>query len=284
MHESYDAIGTILPELAIELGLSENVKIIIGAGDNAAAAIGTGAVGKGKCNISLGTSGTIFLSDDKFTVDDKNALHSFCHADGGWHLMGCILSAASCRKWWLEDILGTKDYAADELNVAKTDADGLLFLPYLSGERSPHNDVKAKGAFIGLTSTTTKAQMSKAVMEGVAFALRDCLEVAQSNGLNVTNATMCGGGSKSKAWREIMANVLNLPVCVQKTEHGPTFGAAILAMVGCKEYADVQSAINALVELKDEIQPDKDIARIYDKKYSSYKQLYPLLKNLFHKI
>lgn len=284
LHESYDAIGTILPELAKEFGLSENVKIIIGAGDNAAAAIGTGTVGKGKCNISLGTSGTIFLSNDDFTVDDKNALHSFCHADGGWHLMGCILSAASCRKWWLEDILGTKDYATDELNVAKTDADGLLFLPYLSGERSPHNDVKAKGAFIGLTSTTTKAQMSKAVMEGVAFALRDCLEVAQSNGLNVTHATMCGGGSKSKAWREIMANVLNLPVCVQKTEHGPTFGAAILAMVGCKEYADVQSAINALVELKDEIQPDKDIARIYDKKYSSYKQLYPLLKKLFHKI
>lgn len=127
LHESYDAIGTILPELAIELGLSENVKIIIGAGDNAAAAIGTGAVGKCKCNISLGTSGTIFLSNDAFTVDDKNALHSFCHADGGWHLMGCILSAASCRKWWLEDILGTEDYAADELNVSKTDTDGLLF-------------------------------------------------------------------------------------------------------------------------------------------------------------
>lgn len=284
LHESYEPIGTILPELVKEFGLSESVKIVIGAGDNAAAAIGTGTVGKGKCNISLGTSGTIFLSNDKFTVDDKNALHSFCHADGGWHLMGCILSAASCRKWWLEDILGTNDYAIDELNVASAETDGLLFLPYLAGERSPHNDVKAKGAFIGLTSTTTKAQMSKAVMEGVAFALRDCLEVAKSNGLNVTNATMCGGGSKSKAWREIMANVLNLPVYVQKTEHGPTFGAAILAMVGCKEYANVQSAIKALVELKGEIQPVKEKVDIYNEKYSLFKQMYPLLKDTFGKL
>lgn len=284
LQESYEPIGTLLPKLAKEFGLSENVKIIIGAGDNAAAAIGTGTVGKGKCNISLGTSGTIFLSDDKFTVDDKNALHSFCHADGGWHLMGCILSAASCRKWWLEDILNSNDYATDELNVAETDTESLLFLPYLSGERSPHNDVKAKGAFIGLTSTTTRAQMSKAVMEGVAFALRDCLEVAKSSGLNVTNATMCGGGSKSRAWRNIMANVLNIPVCVQKTEHGPTFGAAILAMVGCGEYVNVQTAINELIELKDEISPDITAVQSYDDKYRNFKQLYPLLKDLFGKL
>ncbi len=284
LHESSEPIGTILPKLAKELGLSESVKVIIGAGDNAAAAIGTGTVGNGKCNISLGTSGTIFLSNDKFTVDGKNALHSFCHADGGWHLMGCILSAASCRKWWLEDIIGSNDYAADELNVAGAETNGLLFLPYLSGERSPHNDVNAKGAFIGLTSTTTRAQMSKAIMEGVAFALKDCLEVAKSNGLRITYATMCGGGSKSKAWREIMANVLNLPVCVQKTEHGPAFGAAILAMVGCKEYVDVQSAIDALAETKDKIQPVREKAEVYDKKYLMFKQLYPLLKNTFGKM
>lgn len=281
LHESFEPIGTILPELAGELGLSESVKIIIGAGDNAAAAIGTGTVGKGKCNISLGTSGTIFLSDDKFTVDDQNALHSFCHADGGWHLMGCILSAASCRKWWLEDILGSKDYATDELAVSKTDNNGLLFLPYLSGERSPHNDVKAKGAFIGLTITTTRAQMSKAVMEGVAFALRDCLEVAKENGLKVDCATLCGGGAKSKVWREIVANVLNLPMCTLETEQGPSYGAAILAMVGCAEYADIQTAINKLVKLKNTIKPDNSIADKYDKKYEIYKQLYSLLKDTF---
>ncbi|MDE6667656.1 MAG: xylulokinase [Clostridia bacterium] len=281
LHESYEAIGNILPALAKEFGLPEDVKIIIGAGDNAAAAIGTGTVGKGKCNISLGTSGTIFLSNDKFTVDGKNALHSFCHADGGWHLMGCILSAASCRKWWLEDILNSTDYEKDELDVASAQTDGLIFLPYLSGERSPHNDVKAKGAFIGLTSTTTRAQMSRAVMEGVAFALRDCLEVANSGGLSVTQATICGGGAKSKVWREITANILNLPVSVPKTEQGPAYGAAILAMVGCGEYEDVSTAINKLVELKAEIKPEKQAAELYDKKYQLFKKLYPLLKDTF---
>ena len=284
LHESYEAVGNIISELAKELGLSENVKVVIGAGDNAAAAIGTGTVGKGKCNISLGTSGTIFLSDDKFTVDAKNALHSFCHADGGWHLMGCILSAASCRKWWLEDILNTTDYARDEADINKTETDGLLFLPYLSGERSPHNDVKAKGAFIGLTSTTTKAQMSKAVLEGVAFALRDCLEVAKSNGLNVTKATVCGGGAKSKVWREIIANVLNLHIYTSTTEQGPAYGAAILAMAGCGEYENLQYAINKLVKLKDEIKPDKQMSETYNKKYQLFKQLYPLLKETFGKI
>ena len=281
LHESYEPIGTILPERAKEFGLDETVKIVIGAGDNAAAAIGTGTVGKGKCNISLGTSGTIFLSDEKFTVDNKNALHSFCHADGGWHLMGCILSAASCRKWWIEDVLNSKDYAQDETDAAATETDALLFLPYLSGERSPHNDVKAKGAFIGITSTTTRAQMSKAVMEGVVFALRDCLEVAKSIGLTVTKATICGGGAKSKVWREITANILNLPVSVPQTEQGPAYGAGILAMVGCGEYNTVQAAIDKLVTLKGEIKPNTRLAQKYNQKYQLYKNLYPLLKNTF---
>ncbi len=281
LYESYDSIGTLLPTLAKEFGLSDSVKIVMGAGDNAAAAIGTGTVGKGKCNISLGTSGTIFLSNEKFTVDEKNALHSFCHADGGWHLMGCILSAASCRKWWLEDILGTKDYEMDELDIENAKTSGLIFLPYLSGERSPHNDVNAKGAFIGLTSITTKAQMSKAVMEGVAFALRDCLEVAKSNGVKVDMATICGGGAKSKAWRKIVANVLNVELQTLKTEQGPAYGAAILAMVGCNEYVDIQSAIKTLVKTEGKIQPDKENAESYDKKYLIFKQLYPLLKNTF---
>lgn len=284
LKESFEAIGNMLPELAKEFGLSENVKIVIGAGDNAAAAIGTGTVGKGKCNISLGTSGTIFLSDDRFSVDGKNALHSFCHADGGWHLMGCILSAASCRKWWLEDILNSDDYAQDEADVAATETDGLLFLPYLSGERSPHNDVKAKGAFIGLTSTTTRAQMSKAVMEGVAFALRDCLEAAKANGLSVDKATVCGGGAKSREWREITANVLGIPVSVPQTEQGPAYGAAILAMVGCGEYESVQAAVSNLIKLKDEINPNAQLTEKYGRKYSVYKNLYPLLKDTFSKL
>lgn len=283
LHESYEPIGTIIPELADELGLSHSVQIIIGAGDNAAAAIGTGTVNKGRCNISLGTSGTIFLSSDQFSVDDKNSLHSFCHADGGWHLMGCILSAASCRKWWLEDILCSEDYASDELGIASTETN-VIFLPYLSGERSPHNDVKAKGAFIGLTTTTTLEQMSRAVMEGVAFALRDCLEIAKKNGLEVEYMTICGGGAKSIAWREIIANVFNLPVYIPQSEHGPTFGATILAMVGCGAYKDVNTAIENLVKLKGEIQPNaKDVSK-YESKYGVFRKLYPLLKETFSKM
>ena len=284
LHESYEAIGTILPELANEFGISEKVKVIIGAGDNAAAAIGTGTVGNGKCNISLGTSGTIFISDNKFTVDSKNALHSFCHTDGNWHIMGCILSAASCRKWWLEDILNTCDYSKDELDISKIETAGLFFLPYLSGERSPHNDVNAKGAFIGLTSTTTRAQMSKAVMEGVAFALRDCLEVAKANALSLKKATICGGGAKSMVWCEICANVLNLPVSIFETEQGPSYGAAIIAMVGCGEYENILSAIDNLVKTKSEITPDKQEIEKYNKKYQLFKTLYPLLKDTFSKM
>ncbi len=280
LHESYEPIGNILPELAQELGLSESVKIIIGAGDNAAAAIGTGTVGKGKCNISIGTSGTIFITDGKFTVDDKNALHSFCHADGGWHLMGCILSAASCRKWWLEDILETNDYATDEKNVAAAETDGLFFLPYLSGERSPHNDVNAKGAFIGLTSTTTRAQMSKAVMEGVAFALKDCLEVAKTNGVQISSATICGGGAKSETWQQIIADVLNLPLFVTENKQSVAYGATILAMIGCKEYKELKSACKTLLKKGKILIPDSESVKNYNRKYGNFIKIYPAIKEL----
>ena len=171
LYESYEKIGTLLPEVASELGLSDTVSVSIGAGDNAAAAVGTGTVGNGDCNISLGTSGTVFVSQDSFSVDSKNALHSFCHSNGKYHLMGCILSAASCNKWWVEDILGTNDFANEEKNLDSLLGDNTTyFLPYLMGERSPHNDVSARGAFIGMRPDTTREHMVLAVLEGVAFA------------------------------------------------------------------------------------------------------------------
>jgi xylulokinase len=279
--ESYEVVGRIKPQLAKELGLPQTVKIVAGAGDNAAAAVGTGTVGKGACNISLGTSGTIFLSDDSFSVDSQNALHSFCHADGKWHLMGCILSAASCRKWWLEDILGSYDYNADEREATEAADSGLIYLPYLMGERSPHNDVNAKGAFIGMTATTTKGQMSKAVMEGVAFALRDCLEVAKTNGVYPTYTNLCGGGAKSKLWRQIIADVFNLPVHIPETEQGPAYGGAILAMVGSGAYQSVQEATAQIVRTQEVIQPNPQQVAFYNKKYNFFKKLYPTLKDIF---
>ena len=235
IYESYEAVGTITPEAAGELGLPQNVKIIAGAGDNAAAAIGTGTVGDGRCNVSLGTSGTIFISSKNFGVDENNALHSFAHADGHFHLMGCMLSAASCNKWWMEDIIETKEYGKEQESVQNLGENHVFFLPYLMGERSPHNDPDARGAFIGMSMDTKRSDMTLAVLEGVAFAMRDSLEVAKSLGIDIKRTTICGGGAKSLLWRKIMANVLNLEVDIIESEEGPGYGGAILAAVGCGE-------------------------------------------------
>ena len=275
LYESYEVVGTLKDDIAKKLGLSNDVKIVAGAGDNAAAAIGTGTIGNGACNVSLGTSGTIFLSSDRFSVDEKNALHSFCDASGKYHLMGWILSAASCRKWGLEDIIGTEDYPKDE---SELDDSNIVFLPYLMGERSPHNDVNARGAFINLSATSTKGQMSKAILEGVAFALKDCLEIAKSNGVYPTYSTICGGGCRSNTWKQIMADVFNLPIKVLKTNQGPSYGAAILAMVGDGVYPTVEAATDAIVKVEETIQPRPQKVEYYIKKYDLFKKLYPALK------
>ena len=190
LYESYDCIGTVKPELAKQLGLGEAVKVAAGAGDNAAAAVGTGVVGQGGCNISLGTSGTVFISSEKFGVDSSNGLHAFAHADGGWHLMGCMLSAASCNKGLLEDIFGTSDHSAEQaaIQAEKLGENHVFFLPYLMGERSPINDTNARGTFIGMTMDTCRADMVQAVLEGVAFAIRDSVEVARSLGIEISRS------------------------------------------------------------------------------------------------
>lgn len=195
--------------------------------------------------------------------------------------MGCILSAASCRKWWLENILGSDDYACDEKLVANADTRDIIFLPYLSGERSPHNDVNAKGAFVGLTSVTAKAQMSKAVMEGVAFAIRDCLEVSKANGISPECTNLCGGGARSETWRQIFADVLGVPVNVLQTEQGPSYGAGILAMVGAGEYPTVEDAAGKIVKVCQTVLPIPSNAAKYDEKYKKYAKLYTLLKQLY---
>ena len=161
LYESYEAVGCVKADLAAELGLSDHVVVAAGAGDNAAAAVGTGTVGDGMCNISLGTSGTIFISSDQFGVDKFNALHAFDHADGHYHLMGCMLSAASCNKWWMDEIVGTKEYAQEQKQIEKLGENHVYFLPYLMGERSPHNDPAARGTFIGMTMDTTRADMTQ---------------------------------------------------------------------------------------------------------------------------
>ena len=283
LFESFAPIGTLTPEMAKYLGLPENVTVCAGAGDNAAAAVGTGVVGEGGCNISLGTSGTVFISSRKFGVDPNNALHAFAHADGGWHLMGCMLSAASCNKWLLEDILGANDYAAEQQAIApeKLGRNHVYFLPYLMGERSPINDTNARGTFIGMTMDTSRADLVQAVLEGVAFAIRDSVEVAKSLGICIPSSRLCGGGAKSSLWQRIFANVLNIPLELPVSEQGPGMGAAMLAMVACGEYADVAAACEQLVSVASVVNPEPELAARYEARYQQYRRIYPALKPVF---
>ena len=281
VYESWEVVGTLKPEVAKELGFSENVKVIAGAGDNAAAAVGTGTVGDGQCNISLGTSGTVFISSKNFGVDENNALHSFCHADGSYHLMGCMLSAASCNKWWAEEILGAKDFAAEQAPITKLGENHVYFLPYLMGERSPHNDPDARGVFFGMSMDTSRADMTQAVLEGVAFALRDSLEVAKSLGIKIERTKICGGGAKSPLWKKIIANVMNIKVDVLEVEEGPSLGGAMLAAVGCGVFPDVETAGKKLAKVVDTVEPTPELAAKYEERYQKFRQLYPTMKPLF---
>ena len=281
LYESWEPVGCLKPEIAEELGLPADVKVIAGAGDNAAAAVGTATVGDGGCNISLGTSGTLFISSREFGVDENNALHSFAHADGNYHLMGCMLSAASCNKWWMDEILKTTKYQEEQAGITKLGENQVFYLPYLMGERSPHNDPDARAAFIGMSMDTTREDMTLAVLEGVAFGLRDSLEVARSIGVDPDRTKICGGGAKSPLWRKIIANVMNMKVDIIESEEGPGYGAAILAAVGCGVFPSVEEAAKQLVKVVATEEPDPELAAKYEERYQKFRKFYPALKGMF---
>ena len=284
--ESYEKIGTVLPSMAEKLGIPAGTVVAAGAGDNAAAAVGTGTVGDGACNISLGTSGTVFISSDRFGVDAHNALHSFAHADGHYHLMGCMLSAASCNKWLMEEIFRTGDYAAEQAPITRDRLGNnhVYFLPYLMGERSPINDTNARGTFIGMTMDTTRADLTQAVLEGVAFGIRDSLEVARSQGIDIKRSNICGGGAKSPLWKQICANVLNIKLDIVESEQGPGMGGAMLAMVADGTYPSVKAACDALVHVVDTVEPEVELSALYEVRYQQYRKIYPALKDVFPQI
>ena len=234
--------------------------VVAGAGDNAAAAIGTNTVNAGQCNISLGTSGTVFLPTETYVKTENPALHSFCHANGKWHLMGCILSAASCNKW-LNETVFESGYTVN----SGEPKEGLFFLPYLSGERCPHNDGDVRGAFVGLSHTTKREDMQAAVFEGVSFAIKDCLALCPP----VKTATVCGGGTKSRAWMQVLADVLGVELQIIENE-GPAYGGALLA--ANQRHAPLMQYT---------VTPDAEKAALYARKYQKFKQLYPMLKQFF---
>jgi xylulokinase len=284
LFESYEKTGTLKKEIAADLGLSDDVVIAAGGGDNAASAVGTGTVGEGKCNISLGTSGTLFISSDHFVpTHGHTALHSFAHSDGHFHLMGCMLSAASCNKWWNEEILHTKAYAEEQKGItkAKLGENHVFYLPYLMGERSPLNDPLARGTFVGMTMDTTRSDMTQAVLEGVIFGLRDSLEVAKSLGIEVKKSTIVGGGAKSPLWRKMAANILNIRLEFPASEEGPSMGGAMLAAVACGEYPDVKTACEKIVSITGYEDPDPVLAAKYEKRYLQFRSIYPALKGIF---
>jgi xylulokinase len=286
LYESYEPVGTLKPGAAKALGLPAGVVVCAGAGDNAAAAVGTGTVGEGRCNISIGTSGTVFISSCNFRVDSHNALHAFAHADGTYHLMGCMLSAGSCSKWWMDDILGSIDYASLESPITddKLGRNHVYFLPYLMGERSPHNDPAARGTLIGMTMDTTRADLTQAVLEGVAFGIRDSVEVAKSLGISIPRSKICGGGAKSPLWRKMFANILNIEIDTIASEEGPGLGGAMLAAVACGEYKSVEEIAQKMVKVKKTTVPDPEIAARYEEQYQKFVSIYPTVKPLFPKI
>ena len=285
LFESSACIGTLLPGAAKELGLPAGVRVAAGAADNAAAAIGTGTVGDGKCNISLGTSGTVLISSERFRMDRNNSLHAFCHADGGYYLMGCMLSAASCNKWFCEEILGTGDFSAEQARIGgeTLGRNRVYFLPYLMGERSPVNDTNASGVFLGLRPDTTREAMLQAVLEGVAFAVRDNVEVARSLGIRIESSTVCGGGARSPLWLTILCNVLGIELRVPETEEGPALGAVRLAMVACGEYPSVRACAREPKTAKT-YSPDPETAARYEARYRVFRKIYPSLKELFSEL
>lgn len=284
LYNSYEVIGKIKGELAHRLGLNKDVKIVIGGGDQAVAAVGGGVVGKDQCSVSLGTSGVVFANSNEFAVDKANRLHSFCNASSSYHVMGVTLAAAASLKWWVENINKSKNYDSIINEIKDSDLDNqVFFLPYLMGERTPHNDPYARGTFIGMDMTTQREDMTLAVLEGVAFSLRDIFEIMKEMKINISEITINGGGARNYFWCQIIADVLNVKVNKVNSDDGPAYGAAILATVGYGLFDSVDEACENFIKTTHTIYPDGNNVALYDVKYNKYRQIYPCLKELFRK-
>jgi len=282
--EGTDVTGRLSADAAEATGLSVGIPVMGGGGDQAANAVGTGAVVDGIVALSLGTSGVVFASTDQPIIEPEGRLHAFCHAvPNKWHLMGVMLSAAGSLRWYHDTLAPGTSYD-DLLAPAATvlaGSEGLLFLPYLTGERTPHPDPLARGAFIGLTVRHTQAHMTRAVLEGVAFGLRDSFELMKGAGLaDVTQVRISGGGTQSALWRQIMADVLQAELVTVNSTEGAAYGAAVLAAVGTGTFDSTESACEELIRITGRTAPGKNVSR-YNEQYAVYRTLYPALKATF---
>jgi len=286
-YEGTDVTGTLSPAAAKELGLPAGIPVFGGGGDQAAAAVGTGAVRAGVVSLSLGTSGVVFATTDGCAIEPEGRLHAFCHSvPGKWHFMGVMLSAAGSLRWHRDTFAPGMNYDTLLAPAAEVQAgsDGLLFLPYLTGERTPHPDPLARGAFVGLTVRHTFPHLTRAVLEGVSFGLRDSFELMKNAGLkNISQVRVTGGGARSPFWRQILADVFNAEIVTVNSEEGAAYGAALLAATGSGVFQSVEAACDATIQITGSTKPGKDQA-VYEKLYPLYRDLYPALKPTFAKL
>lgn len=280
--ESYEVTGKVTDEAKVLLGLSGDVLVVGGAGDQAAGAVGTGTVRQGVASVSLGTSGVVFAAHDDFVVDPACRLHAFCHANGRYHSMGVMLSAASCLKWWTEQIQDPIDIVS-LLNEAENagNSGNVIFLPYLLGERTPYPDPNAKGCFLGVDMNTNRGNLTYAVLEGVAFGLRDSFEILRDMNIQSKGIRVTGGGSKSELWKQILSDILNCEIQEISVQEGGALGAAILAAVGTGRYQSVGEGCQYLIKVVNTIQPRVERKAYYDQLYVKYKFAYHSLKDWF---
>lgn len=297
IYESPEITGYVTKEIAERTGLCAGTPVVGGAGDNAAAAVGTGTVENGKAFTTIGTSGVVYAHTSKLSIDPKGRVHTFCCAvPNCWHIMGVTQGAGLSLKWFRDNFCGDEKLTANNMGVdeyylmdkeaerSPIGANRLIYLPYLMGERTPHLDPNARGVFFGLSAMHEKRDLIRAVMEGVSYSLRDCLEIIREMGVKVGEMTVCGGGGNSPLWRSMLADLYNCPISITQSKEGPALGAAILAMVGTGAYSSVSEACKAIVKTQESCVPNSKNSAQYDKYYVIYRKLYPALKEQFSEL
>jgi len=295
VYESPEVTGKINKAASEITGLCEGTLVVAGGGDQAAGAVGNGIVKTGVISSTIGSSGVVFAHLDEFKIDPQGRVHTFCHAvPGKWHVMGVTQGAGLSLKWFRDNFAHIEKAAFEfidkdpyilmdqEAELANPGADGLVFLPYLMGERTPILDPYAKGIFFGITAKHTRREFIRAVMEGVVFSLKNCLDILHEMGIEVKEVRVSGGGAKSKLWKQMQADIFEMDVWTLNSKEGPAFGAAILAAVGAGEYQKVEEACDTMIQKVDSCRPNEKLFEIYRRTYKLYNSIYPRIKDLFN--
>jgi len=295
-YEGPEVTGKLSPEIAEKTGIPAHTPVIAGGGDQAAGGVGCGIVKPGIISCTVGTSGVVFAFSEKITLDPKGRVHTFCHSvPGKWHVMGVMLSAGGSLRWFRDALCASEkavaaetghdpyEYITQAAGRIPAGAEGLLFLPYLTGERTPHKDPFARGAFIGLSLRHTRAHMARAVLEGVAFGMRDSLEIIREMGVPIREVRASGGGARSVLWRQIQADVNRTPLVTTNIDEGPAYGAALLGMVGAGLYKSVEEACDNTIHVEDMCTPDTQQSDVYDRWFVEYQRAYMALAEGFRR-